>query len=238
MGDRHLVVVTRVAEGGNRFDGETDHELPAVPSERWVAGRAVLLERVTAAALRRVRSPLTWVWRTHPDRAGQVRTIAGRVWPGAVVIEDGTLTRDDVAPDATAFLVVRLDADDAIHPQQLDRVARTRLAPGTIVNWHRGYKLNWLTGQVRPCEWPLRHQGPFMAYTQESRAAMFHVRGDHGNARTDAYPNLLNIGARSWLWTWHGSNMMNKWPGRRWATTPDVPEAQAQEVLASMGVKR
>ena len=224
---RALVVVTRVAQGGEKLRHELagGPPLPSVPSEQWLERRSVLLEAITATALRRVRTPFTWVWRVHPERREQAQEISDRIWPRAVLVDD-ELTHDAVAPDADSFLGIRLDGDDALDPRCIDRIAARRLPPSTLVNWWAGWKFNWHTGEVAEWEWPKRRQGPFLAVTQEGRERMLDVPGPHNPAR-EGRQNVVHIDGRNWLYTMHGDNVTSRWRGPE-----TLPTTEAEAVLA------
>lgn len=224
--DRALIVVTRVAQGGDKLRHELagGPPLPAVPSEDWLARRAVLLEEITAAALRKVSVPFTWVWRVHPERREQAQEIADRIWPTAVLVDE-ELTHDAVAPDDHNFLGVRLDGDDALLPERLDEIVAQPLRPSTIVNWWSGWKYNRNTGEVAEWEWPKRRQGPFLAVTLDGREEMLDVPGPHNPAR-ERRSNLVHVNSRSWIYTMHGDNVTSKW------RSPEVlPPGEAATVL-------
>lgn len=230
-----MIVVTRVAEGqsvlGDVEPGQRRRELvvPEVPSEEWVASRVEILDRVTAAALRLVQVPFTWVWRTAPERFDQVAEIAERIYPSAVVL-GSEQTSDAVAPDADSFLTVRLDSDDALLPQAMDAAAAMQLPPRALVNWIRGWQLGWPSGEVAPWHWPRRRQGPFLAVTHEDRDLMLDAGIPHGTARQGR--TVVEVEDRSWLQTIHGRNQMNRWRKQE----PLGPE-DADEVLGAAGIR-
>lgn len=221
---RALIVVSRVASGeaGDGFadlDPENraragkvnDDPTAGYPSEEWLTERAKIMERVTVPAMRRVAVPFTWVWRSAPERREQVAEIAQRLYPAAVVTDDVSLTSDAVAPDASSFLTVRLDSDDAILPSALDAAAEMDLSPNTLLNWWRGWRLNWGTGQVMTAFWKLRVQGPFMGITHESRQRMLASGIPHTYAREGR--EVVSVEERSWVQTIHGLNQLSKWRG-------------------------
>lgn len=225
--DRALVIVTRVAQGGDklRYELAGGPPLPPVPSEEWLARRAVLLESITAAALRKVTVPFSWVWRVHPGRHDQAQEIADRIWPDAVLVDE-ELTHDAVAPDADSFIGVRLDGDDAILPERIDELlTRYEHKVSTLVNWRCGWKFNWETGAVAEWEWKTRTQGPFLAVTQEGRERMLDVPGPHNPAR-EGRKHIRHIEERSWLYTMHGDNVTSKWGGAE-----PLPDERASEVV-------
>jgi hypothetical protein len=218
--DRALLVVTRVAQGGDKLRHELagGPPLPAVPSEDWLARRSVLLERITASSLRKVNAPFTWIWRVHPERHDQAQEMADRIWPSAVLVDE-ELTHDAVAPEHNNFIGVRLDADDALIPERLNELAAMDLSPYTLVNWWCGWKFNWNTGEVAKWEWPKRRQGPFLAVTQEGRSRMLDVPGPHNPAR-DGRHHIRHVDERSWIYTMHGDNVTSKWRGAKPLSDP------------------
>lgn len=225
MADRALIVVTRVAQGGDKLSNELagGPPLPAVPSEEWLARRSVFLENITAVALRRVERPFTWVWRVHPERHDQAQEIADRIWPDAVLVDE-ELTHDAVAPDSEHFLGVRLDADDALLPSALDSVPLD-LPKSTIVDWRRGWKYNALTGEVAEWQWSKRTQGPFLAVTLDGRERMLDVPGPHNPAR-EGRRHIHAITERSWIYTIHGDNVTSKW-----GEAEPLPKEEADRIL-------
>lgn len=211
MADRALIVVTRVAQGGDKLSNELagGSPLPPVPSEEWLQRRSVLLEQITAKALRRVTVPFTWVWRVHPDRRDQAQAIADRIWPDAVLVDE-ELTHDAVAPNAERFIGIRLDGDDALLPERIDALADRDLPPSTLINWWCGWKHNWNTGDAAEWEWPKRRQGPFLAVTLDGREQMLDVPGPHNPAR-EGRQHLIHVNERSWFYTIHSDNVTSKW---------------------------
>lgn len=231
MTDRALVVITRVAVGRQVMAPEArriEGRLADVPSEEWVAQRAVLLERVTAAALRRVTVPFTWVWRAVPERQEQIREIASQVFPDAVVLGDEE-SSDAVAPDAESFLTVRVDSDDALLPEAIEGVAGREFPPDTVVDWRRGWKLDWHAGCVAPHEWPARTQGPFFALAHGGRERMLYTGARHNDARRGRH--VTSITDRSWIQVIHGGNAMN-----RWRQAEPLSEVEARIVLERTGI--
>jgi hypothetical protein len=224
LSERALIVVSRVASGTTDGDGFADlsaenrqragkvNDDPAAtfPSEEWLEARSVFIEEIAAPAMRQVQVPLTWVWRTCTERRDQVVELRDRIFPDAVVTDDVSLTNDEVAPDAQRFLTVRLDSDDALLPEALERIAAEDLAPSTLVNWWRGWRLNWETGEMGPWFWKLRLQGPFLGLTHESRAEMLQAGVPHTYAR-EGRRHIVSIKARSWLQTIHGHNQLSRW---------------------------
>lgn len=243
MSDRALIVVSRVASGmagdgfadlspENRARAQRTNEDPdkPYPSEAWLAERAKILEQVTAPAMRRVTAPHTWVWRTCPERTDQAREIRDRVAPNAVVLDDKTLTSDEVAPDARRFLTVRLDSDDAILPAALNEAATLDLPPRSIVNWWRGWQWNLTTGELATKEWPIRVQGPFLGVTHEDRTEMLQAGVPHTYARDGRKP--VHVKGRKWIQTLHERNQLSRWQERR----PLKDDARA-EVFAQFGIQ-
>lgn len=224
MSERALIIVSRVASGTTRGDGFADlspenrnragqvNDDPAAtyPSEQWLRERSKILAEVTVPAMRKVTVPFTWVWRTCPERCEQVEELRDELFPAAIVTDDVCLTDDAVAPDAERFLTVRLDSDDALLPDALDEAAGLDLAPSTLVNWWRGWRLRWETGEIGPWFWKLRVQGPFMGLTHESREQMLQAGVPHTYAR-EGRKHIHSIKRRSWLQTIHGRNQLSAW---------------------------
>lgn len=232
MADRALVVVTRVAQGRQTLAPEArrvQDTLPAVPSEEWVASREQLLGRVVAAAIRRVRVPLRWVWRTVPERHDQVADIARRVYPEAVLVDQESAS-DAVWPDATRFLTVRLDSDDAFLPAALDLAAGLEVEAGTIVDWWQGWQLDWPSGRLAARCWPRHLQGPFLALAHDTRAGMLDVGGPHDQVRTGH--RWVTVEERSWIQVVHPDNLMNRWR----AHGPPLGVQETRRVLEQAGI--
>lgn len=246
MPERALIVVSRVASGEagdgfadlspeNRARAGQVNEDPSkpYPSEKWLEARAEIMERVTVPAMRRIRVPFTWVWRSAPERLDQAREIAARLFPAAVVLDDKALTADEVAPDTDSFLTVRLDSDDALRPAALDEVMMRDLAPGTLVNWWEGWQFDLASGMVAPKFWKLRHQGPFLGVTHEGRESMLEAGVPHTHAR-QGRSEIVSIDGRNWVQTLHDRNQLSRWRGDGAALTP----AQAAAVLGEYGIRQ
>lgn len=240
---RALIVVSRVAsskagdgfadlspENAARAGKVNDDPTKDYPSEEWLAERAKIMERVTVPAMQRVQAPFTWVWRSAPERREQVEEIAARLYPDAVITDDRCLTCDAAAPDAERFLTVRLDSDDALLPKTLDAAAEVELPPDSLLNWWRGWRLNWSTGQVMTAFWKLRVQGPFMGLTHESRDTMLASGIPHTYAREGR--SVVSVEERSWVQTIHDRNQLSKWRGEELLSPED-----AEAVLARGGIQ-
>jgi hypothetical protein len=221
---RQLVVVTRF---GWAWAG-------VVPDEIWVAERAELLERVTAAALRKVTVPFEWVWLVAPERYEQVREIADRVYPPAVLVACDA-DSETIAPHASRFVVARVDSDDAYMPEALERLAAMSLEPQTLINWPNGWQLDWRRGWLGERGWALRTQGGFLAVTSEGREnipTMLLTGGDHNTAR--AGRTVIHVEERSWLRVNHDRNLSTK----RWPDLPVLGEAEHDTILARAGIAK
>ncbi len=216
---RTLIVKTQVAE---RWSG-------VLPTTEWLAGREPLIAGVTAAALRRVTVPFTWVWTTAPELREQVVAMAERVFPAAVVVDSGEVPSAAAIGDGQ-YLTVRLDSDDAILPSAIDALADLRLDRGWMVDWPKGWMLDWATGRVAEREWPWRRQSPFLALTHERRETVLDLCRDHSVAREGRM--RLVVAERSWLQTIHGGNQMNKWRGAE-----PVDEDTRKRVLTDYGIE-
>ena len=134
---RTLIVKTQVAE---RWNG-------VLPTTEWLASREPLLAGVTAAALRRVNVPFTWVWTTAPELREQVVAMAERVFPAAVVVSSGEVPSVAAIGDGH-YLTIRLDSDDAILPSAIDALSELWLDRGWMVDWPKGWMLDWATGRM------------------------------------------------------------------------------------------
>lgn len=192
---RTNILVTRVAV---RWAGN-------LPSSEWVAARLRMVAELTEPSFRMLETPWYWVWRVAPEHHDQVAEAA----PDNVLIALGE--RDNIHPDIPGdrFLVARIDSDDAFAPDALDRIAAADLKPGTLVNFPRGWQWDRREGRVGVLIFPLEHQGPFVAVTQEGRDMMLHAGGHHGKVRKGR--KLVTMGAPSWLQVIHEDNARNRW---------------------------
>lgn len=220
--NRALVVVTRMGW----------HWAGAVPTEEWVAGREELLRCVTAASLKHVRMPFDWVWLVCPERREQVQEIARRVCPAVILVAEDR-DAEAIAPDTSAFLVARLDSDDAYLPTALEDAAQMDLDSGTLVNWTCGWQLDWAHGWMCERGWALRNQGGFLAVTSEGRenmAEMLLTGGSHTEARNGR--RVLTVLDRSWIRVNHGANMSTK----HWPNFPLLADPERDWILACANV--
>ncbi len=217
---RTLVVVTRMGWG---WQG-------GIPSEDWVAARESMLARVTVPAVKNVKAPLVWVWLVAPERYEQVREIADRLYPEAILVAHD--------PDAEAipgdeFVVARVDSDDAYMPEAMERLAEMELPPKTLVNWRAGWQLD-VRGDPVMAErtYPLHVQGPFLAITSEGREnipAMLLTNGPHGKARRGH--DVVHIDERSWIIGIHDLNTSS-----HWRNLPPITDECRAEVLRRFGI--
>lgn len=219
---RRLVVVTRV---GWAWAGE-------VPSERWVAEREELLDRVTAASLRRMRAVFDWVWLVAPERCEQVKEIADRVYPAAVLVAKDS-DAEAIAPDISRFVVARVDSDDAYLPEALEHLMMMSLEPDTLVNWPHGWQLDWRNGWLGERGWAAHVQGGFLAITSEGREnvpTMLLTGGNHNKARRGR--RVIHVEERSWIRVNHDLNLSSK----RWPNIPVLPQMERDAILARAGI--
>lgn len=198
---RQLVVVTRVAA---RSPGLGDGR--RIPTVEWVAGREELLRLFPAAAMA-ATPDIPWVWLTVPERLDQVREIADRVYPAAIV----RTTRRGEVPEipGDTFMVARLDSDDAWTPEALRLMAELDLPARHLVNFPCGWQIDPRTGQTGLLDVPEERQGPFLAITRESRDRMLDFGGSHLRARKNR--TVLTVRKRAWIQTVHGGNLANEW---------------------------
>ncbi len=216
---RALLIVTPVAI---RVRG-------CLPSAEWLAGREELLTRVTAAAVRRVKAALTWIWLVDPRLAEQAAEIRARVYPEAVFVDWEHPDTEAIAPDEESFLTVRVDSDDAIAPAAIDKAAALDLPSGALVNWPAGWQLDWQNGALAERDWPRRVQSPFLAIANEGRGRLLELGGDHSRARRGRA--VFTMPERSWLQVTHGGNVVNRRHG-----DPRVPADERDAILAEFGV--
>jgi hypothetical protein len=172
--------------------------------------------------------PFDWVWLVAKERREQVQEIANRVCPAVILVAEDA-DADAIAPDASAFLVARLDSDDAYMPAALEEAAQLNLDPDTLVNWTCGWQLDWEHGWMAERGWALRNQGGFLAITSEGRknmAEMLLTGGDHTQARNGRH--VITVLDRSWIRVNHDSNMSTK----HWPNLPVLADSERDWVLA------
>lgn len=228
--DRTLVVVTRVAQYGEKLDEEMVGITPmprGAPSEEWVAERSITLEHVAAASLRLATVPFHWVWRVCEERRDQVQEISDRIWPDAILVDE-ELEHDAIPGEH--FLGVRLDSDDAYLPSVIDSLPELDLEPSSIVTWQEGYKFrpDWVA--VAEWAWGRKTQGGFLAVTLDGRPEMLDVPGPHNPARRGR-EHIVYQSGRSWLWTIHGANSRIDW-----GAAEALPREESEAVLEQFGI--
>jgi len=220
--NRALVVVTRVGWAWS----------VVVPSEEWIAARETLLDRVTTAALKRVEVPFSWVWLVCPERYEQVREIADRLYPQAILVAQDS-DSEAIAPNDSAFVVALVDSDDAYHHRALEEVSMMDLGPDTLVNWPNGWQLDWRRGWLSERGWTLRNQGGFLAITSEGRenvSTMLLTGGNHTKARKGRH--VVTVDSRSWVRVNHNLNVSSThWPDR-----PMLSDEKRASVLSEVGI--
>ena len=221
LGPRRLVVVTRV---GCRFG------TGQVPSEERVRWWARLASEVAAGG---IPEQARWVWTTAPEHLELVRTLAPET---ATVMPQDTREIPNVA--GGRFTVVRCDADDRWFPGALDVEMLTSLLPRTAVAYPCGRQIDLDSGVGRALDYRGHHLPPFLAVTQDQRAMMLDVGGQHtevGRGR-----NVRQILEPSWLQLvggWNTANRPNKF-GRddRWPVNQIMKEASmTNDMLAFDG---
>lgn len=230
MTDRTLIIVSRVAQSGNKLNREmvgAPRLWQGPPTEEWLVSRSKLLENVTVPSLHKITVPFHWIWRVHPDRRDQAQEIADRLWPTAILVDEEH-THPDIPGDK--FTGIRLDADDALSASAVELLFHSDLGPSTLVSWQEGWKYRPDTGEVAEWAWGHKTQGPFLAVTLDDRDEMLDVPGPHNPARIGRDTITLQPG-RSWLYTMHGDNVRGKWRNAK-----SLPDAESEDILARFGI--
>ncbi len=197
----------------------------ALPSREWLESRFEMLKRITLPSLQAQTLPeFDWAILTDPelerDVAGLFRDVAT---PGRASIVPVGSTEPTVSEEATEslrrgrdrFLVVRLDSDDALAPDALERIVAASRTLGDdegLINLPSGVVLDWETGRAWKRRFRERYQGPFYALTHSNRDRVLFSGGDHRQAREGR--RIAVVPDVSWLQTVHPGNIDNRLPGR------------------------
>ncbi len=178
--------------------------------EAWTAKRLAIMLRMTAPSLfAQTDRDFTWVILADPNTIADLRT---RWHDPRVAVEPcrglGPGNTDDfgdvaaaIARHRTADLVLtcRLDSDDAVHRQYVERMRwLSRLAePGAVVVFTRGYEIDLAT--YRTCEYSpdiaSRKPLAFYGFLEAGPAAGAYSTGRHTTI-LDRYPSVVD--------PWHG----------------------------------
>ncbi len=218
MGDDDATAVIVKTRFSLRWRGE-------LPSREWIDERLELLRRVTLPSLRaQTLQDFDWVVLTDPDWEERVIEEFSRLAVPArttvvPVAFDGRTSRPElreaVRRERRRFLVVRLDSDDALAPDALERMseaARGLGEEGGLVNLPEGAVLDWASGAIWRRRFRPHYQGPFCALAHSDIDRLFDTGGEHRHAREGR--KLVNLDGVAWLQTVHSGNIDNRIVGR------------------------
>jgi hypothetical protein len=211
---RTIVLVTRIAI---TWAGK-------VPDSNWLDSRLDMLHTVGIPAFARIRSDVTWVWRTAPEHRSRL-TREARIDDRIVVVDEHD--KDARRIPGHEFLVARVDSDDAWLPAAFDELTAVSVPHPAIVDYQDGWQLKWSTGQVAEATYRGRWQGPFLAVTQDRRDRMLDTGGQHTTAHIGR--RRIRPETRGWLQIIHSANIANEWRG--------IPVRHPRHVLDQFGVR-
>jgi hypothetical protein len=142
----------------------------SIPTQEWIESRFALLKKITLPSLNQ-QSYEKFVWLIASSPQWYERTCAlfdGINARQGIEIKVSTLPvpahiLSSIHVDATRFVTVRLDSDDALQRDAIFRISvQSVVVPdGYLLNMPFGYKLDWNTRKVLCCKYHDTYQGPF-----------------------------------------------------------------------------
>ena len=196
-----------------------------LPTREWLGQRLELLKKITLPSLEaQTMGQFDWAILTDPALEAEVCELFREVdTPGRTTIVPVAATSPTVREEVSEslrrgrerFLIVRLDSDDALVPDALERIVCAAGDFGDeegLVNLPSGVVLDWGTGRMWKREFRERYQGPFYALLHSNRQRVLFSGGDHRNAREGR--RVAVVPGLSWLQTVHAGNIDNRLYGR------------------------
>lgn len=189
----------------------------------WTEARFHLFERYCAPSVRaQTHQDFTWLIFCDENTptpelerlrgaAPQVRTVLRASVKGKGPV--GLTPAPHVLPDTRLVISTRLDSDDAIHSEFIERTQASRFdAARWVHNFPDGYKLDTESGRLYRASKP---NSPFLSLLERPRevSEVIGVMRRNHSRMPDLFPSVQDTSIRGWLQVVHGGNVLNRITG-------------------------